>query len=77
MTRDHSVILETVRWTDSIGERQLNSYKWEGVKQANTEALIIKQKKKNHILHNPRICQFIGIITSYKVTIYILSNYRT
>lgn len=46
MTRDHSVILETVRWTDSIGERQLNSYKWEGVKQANTEALIIKQKKK-------------------------------
>lgn len=45
MTRDHSVILETVRWTDSIGERQLNSYKWEGVKQANTEALIIKQKK--------------------------------
>lgn len=46
MTRDHSVILETVRRTDSIGERQLNSYKWEGVKQANTEALIIKQKKK-------------------------------
>lgn len=46
MTRDHSVILETVRQTDSIGERQLNSYKWEGVKQANTEALIIKQKKK-------------------------------
>lgn len=45
MTRDHSVILETVRRTDSIGERQLNSYKWEGVKQANTEALIIKQKK--------------------------------
>lgn len=45
MTRDHSVILETVRWTYSIGERQLNSYKWEGVKQANTEALIIKQKK--------------------------------
>lgn len=76
MTRDHSVILETVRRTDSIGERQLNSYKWEGVKQANTEALIIKQKK-NHILHNPRICQFIGIITSYKVTIHILSNYRT
>lgn len=46
MTRDHSVILETVRRTDSIGERQLNSYKWEGVKQANTEALIIKQKTK-------------------------------
>lgn len=46
MTRDPSVILETVRRTDSIGERQLNSYKWEGVKQANTEALIIKQKKK-------------------------------
>lgn len=45
MTRDPSVILETVRRTDSIGERQLNSYKWEGVKQANTEALIIKQKK--------------------------------
>lgn len=45
MTRDQSVILETVRRTDSIGERQLNSYKWEGVKQANTEALIIKQKK--------------------------------
>lgn len=45
MTRDHSVILETVRRKDSIGERQLNSYKWEGVKQANTEALIIKQKK--------------------------------
>lgn len=45
MTRDHSVILETVRRTESIGERQLNSYKWEGVKQANTEALIIKQKK--------------------------------
>lgn len=48
MTRDHSVILETVKRTDSIGERQLNSYKWEGVKQANTEALIIKQKKKSY-----------------------------
>lgn len=45
MTRDHSVILETVRRTDSIGERQLNSYKWEGVEQANTEALIINKKK--------------------------------